>query len=90
MRIYSVAAGTHYAYKMSVAINQMEKSEVYHVKDRLGKALTKPDDLNSLIEGLTILFSYDKVNIDQVREYMSSYESNPNDWKKYSKFDAHK
>lgn len=46
--------------------------------------------LNELIQKLHDAFKTDMVDIDHVQMLMSSYQSNPQDWKKYAKFDRHR
>lgn len=48
------------------------------------------DSLESLIAILRKLFESDEVDVDYVREVMSSYKSNPLDWRKYAVFDPHR
>lgn len=46
--------------------------------------------LEELIHQLHNAFSTDRVDIDHVQMLMSSYRSNPQDWKKFAKFDRHR
>ncbi|KAF7996824.1 hypothetical protein HCN44_002470 [Aphidius gifuensis] len=46
--------------------------------------------LVELIEKLHDAFNVDVVDIDYVQDLMSMYKSNPQDWKKYAKFDRHR
>ncbi|XP_054281090.1 cysteine dioxygenase type 1 [Macrosteles quadrilineatus] len=46
--------------------------------------------LNDLIRELHVVFESDHVNIEYVHALMSSYKSNPADWKKFAKFDRYK
>ncbi|XP_049620069.1 cysteine dioxygenase type 1-like isoform X1 [Syngnathus scovelli] len=46
-----------------------------------------PKDLKELIQKLREIFQDDHINVDEVRELMESYRSNPEDWKKYAMFD---
>ena len=62
---------------------------VYPKKKRYVE-LPTPDCLENMIEGLQILFENDEVNIEEVKKYMAEYKSNPADWRKYAKFDAHR
>ncbi|XP_014218157.1 cysteine dioxygenase type 1 [Copidosoma floridanum] len=50
----------------------------------------KSIDLTDLIEKLHEAFDTDDVDIDYVQELMSAYRSNPQDWKKYAKFDRYR
>ncbi|XP_050686474.1 cysteine dioxygenase-like [Eriocheir sinensis] len=43
--------------------------------------------LEELIEELYKVFEYNEVDVDYVQALMESYKSNPQDWKKYAKFD---
>lgn len=54
------------------------------------KSPTKIMSLKELILKLYEVFSNDQINIDYVQELMSSYKSNPLDWKKYAKFDRYR
>ncbi|KAL4660869.1 cysteine dioxygenase type 1, partial [Arapaima gigas] len=49
--------------------------------------LLKPQSLEELIAMLHHIFSGDEVNIEEVQGIMESYESNPQEWMKYAKFD---
>lgn len=55
-------------------------------KDLHEKGLT----LGDLIDKLHDAFDVDIVDIDYVQDLMSMYRSNPQDWKKYAKFDRHR
>ncbi|XP_059058963.1 cysteine dioxygenase type 1-like [Achroia grisella] len=44
-------------------------------------------DLETLIDELYKIFSYDHVNVDDVQALMSRYKSDRKHWKKYAKFD---
>lgn len=54
------------------------------------KNVPVPKSLDELIKELHKVFSSDKVNIDYVQTMMTSYKSNPRDWKKFAKFDTHR
>ena len=47
-------------------------------------------NLDELVEELHKVFDSDKVDVDYVKAVLSSYKSNPKDWKKYAKFDTHR
>uniref|UniRef100_A0A8D8QIK7 cysteine dioxygenase n=2 Tax=Cacopsylla melanoneura TaxID=428564 RepID=A0A8D8QIK7_9HEMI len=47
-------------------------------------------NLNDLIEELHRVFNEDHVNVDYVEMVMMAYKSNPQEWKKYAKFDKFK
>jgi len=51
-----------------------------------------PITFDQLIQGLLELFSEgkDKVDIDEVTEFFNRYENNPEDWKKFAKWDKYK
>ncbi|XP_022188521.1 cysteine dioxygenase type 1 [Nilaparvata lugens] len=46
--------------------------------------------LNQLIEELHAAFSEDSVNVEYIHELMSSYKSNPLEWRKFAKFDRYR
>ncbi|KAF5297554.1 hypothetical protein FQR65_LT09985 [Abscondita terminalis] len=46
--------------------------------------------LNDLVQQLRLVFDSNSVNIELVHYLMSSYKSNPVDWKKYAKFDRYR
>lgn len=43
--------------------------------------------LEELIKELYEEFKTNNVNVDRIQALMASYDSNPEDWKKYAKFD---
>ncbi|XP_030620463.1 cysteine dioxygenase type 1 isoform X2 [Chanos chanos] len=47
----------------------------------------KPETLNDLINILHKLFEADEINVEEVQDIMESYESKPEEWMKYAKFD---
>ncbi|CAL9708076.1 unnamed protein product [Knipowitschia caucasica] len=49
-----------------------------------------PKSLNELIAILHKLFESDSINVDEVQQIMESYESNPQDWKKFAKADQYR
>ncbi|KAK6492763.1 cysteine dioxygenase type 1-like isoform X2 [Huso huso] len=49
--------------------------------------VVKPETLNDLIKVLHQIFSSDTVNVEEVQNLMESYESKPQEWKAYAKFD---
>ncbi|XP_034780635.2 cysteine dioxygenase type 1-like isoform X2 [Acipenser ruthenus] len=49
--------------------------------------VVKPETLNDLIQILHQIFSSDTVNVEEVQNLMESYESKPQEWKAYAKFD---
>ncbi|XP_012267788.2 cysteine dioxygenase type 1 [Athalia rosae] len=50
----------------------------------------KISTLQELVGELHEAFATDIVNIDYVQELMASYKSNPQDWRKYAKFDRYR
>lgn len=50
----------------------------------------KPQTLDDLIKILHKIFESDKVNIEEVQDIMEAYESNPQEWSKFAKFDQHR
>ncbi|KAK2156596.1 hypothetical protein LSH36_209g04021 [Paralvinella palmiformis] len=48
------------------------------------------NSLEELIQKLRQIFKSDKIDVDYVTAVLSSYKSNPKDWKKYSIFDTHR
>lgn len=50
----------------------------------------KPETLDDLIQVLHQIFESDCINVEEVQNIMESYESNPQDWMKYSKFDKYR
>lgn len=46
--------------------------------------------LRDVIEELHRIFSVNTVNVDEVRQLLSSYKSNPADWQQYALFDEHR
>ncbi|XP_062924742.1 cysteine dioxygenase type 1-like [Mobula hypostoma] len=49
--------------------------------------MQKPQSLSDVIQDLHRIFSDDKVDVDEVRTLLESYQSNPQEWWKYAKFD---
>ena len=52
--------------------------------------LVPPKDLDELIKELHKVFANDRVNVELVKALMSSYKSNPKDWRRFAKFDTHR
>lgn len=48
------------------------------------------EDMQDLVGGLHRIFGDGEINTEEVMDLMSSYKSNPLDWRKYAKFDTHK
>ena len=49
-----------------------------------------PVSWEELLSGIRKAFSSERVDIDGVKELMSSYHSRREDWQEYALFDAHK
>ena len=43
-----------------------------------------------LLSGIRDIFSTDNVDIDEVKQLMSSYRARPEDWQQYAKEDPHR
>lgn len=43
-----------------------------------------------LVANLRLIFDEDQVNVDEVKDLLSRYTSNPSDWESYAKFDPHR
>lgn len=54
------------------------------------KNAKSPATLDELITELHDVFKSDRVNIQYVNHLMLSYQSNPNEWKKFAKFNRYK
>ncbi|CAG09608.1 unnamed protein product, partial [Tetraodon nigroviridis] len=52
--------------------------------------VAKPESLDDLIRILHNIFESDSINVEEVQNIMESYESNPQDWLKYAKFDQYR
>lgn len=52
--------------------------------------VVKPESLDDLIKILHNIFESDCINVEEVQNIMESYESNPQDWIKYAKFDQYR
>lgn len=59
-------------------------------KDMNETPITKGLNLKELIHHLYDAFKTDNVNIDRVQDIMLAYRSNPQEWKKYAKFDRYR
>lgn len=66
-----------------------KEPEIFFTKKKK-EILPEPDTLDNMIKGLRILFDQDNVNVEQVKRYMAEYKSNPEEWQKFAKFDAHR
>lgn len=52
--------------------------------------VVKPETLDDLIKILHKIFESDSINVDEVQDIMESYESKPQEWMKYAKFDQYR
>lgn len=52
--------------------------------------VVKPETLDDLIKILHSIFESDCINVEEVQNLMESYESNPQEWMKYAKFDQYR
>lgn len=50
----------------------------------------KAQSLEELIRILHQIFAEDKVSVEEVQALMESYESNPEEWLQYAKFDQYR
>lgn len=50
----------------------------------------KPETLDDLIKILHQIFESDSVNIEEVQSIMEAYESKPQEWMKFAKFDQYR
>lgn len=67
--------GAHAAF----VVDKMEQTEVI-----------KPQTLDDLIKILHKIFESDTINIEEVQNIMESYDSNPQEWSKFAKFDQYR
>ncbi|XP_031161371.1 cysteine dioxygenase type 1 isoform X1 [Sander lucioperca] len=51
--------------------------------------VVKPETLDDLIKILHKIFESDSINVEEVQGIMEAYDSNPQDWVKYAKFDQY-
>lgn len=51
---------------------------------------TKGISWEDLLSGVRESFSGDRVDVEQVKRLMGSYQSNRSDWQQYEHFDKHK
>lgn len=52
--------------------------------------VVKPETLDDLIKTLHNIFENDCINVEEVQNIMESYESKPQEWMKYAKFDQYR
>ncbi|XP_077093792.1 cysteine dioxygenase type 1 [Siphateles boraxobius] len=50
----------------------------------------KPETLDDLIKTLHEIFESDSVNVEEVQSIMEAYESKPQEWMKFAKFDQYR
>lgn len=50
----------------------------------------KPETLDDLIKVLHQIFESDNVNVEEVQNIMEAYDSNPQEWMKFAKFDQYR
>ena len=54
------------------------------------KSIAAPKNLDELIAELHKVFDEERVNVEYVKALLTSYRSNPKDWRKYAKYDPHR
>lgn len=52
--------------------------------------VVKPETLDDLIKTLHKIFESDNINVEEVQSIMESYESKPQEWMKFAKFDQYR
>lgn len=52
--------------------------------------VVKPETLDDLIKILHKVFENDSINVEEVQNIMESYESKPQEWMPYAKFDQYR
>lgn len=52
--------------------------------------IVPPSSLTELIQRLHQIFAHDAISVEYVQRLMASYESKPQEWKKFAKFDPHR
>lgn len=65
----------------SISLEEKE-SEFWDLKN-----LIPPTSFEDLCRQLHTVFQRDHINVDYVKALMTSYKSNPDEWKQYAKFD---
>ena len=68
-----------------MASTKMSAEEYFNKRD-----VPAISNLDELIKELRDVFEYDEINVDYVKALLSSYKSNPEDWKKYANFETHR
>lgn len=69
----------HHHHHHPLLRREMEHTEV-----------VKPETLDDLIQTLHKIFESDSINVEEVQDIMEAYESNPQEWMKYAKFDQYR
>lgn len=67
-----------------------QKSRLLMTTSELNPSSFKTIGLKELIEKLHNAFATNDVDIDYVQDLMAAYRSNPQDWKKFAKFDRYR
>jgi cysteine dioxygenase len=52
--------------------------------------VTKAESLEDLIKILHKIFEIDTINVEEVQSVMESYQTKPQEWMKYAKFDQYR
>lgn len=52
--------------------------------------VVKPETLDDLIKTLHKIFESDTINVEEVQSIMEAYESKPQEWMKFAKFDQYR
>ena len=52
--------------------------------------VTKAESLEDLIKILHKIFESDTINVEEVQSVMESYQTKPQEWMKYAKFDQYR
>lgn len=74
----------------SMEVNELAKEPQRFYPKIKKDILPEPNTLEDMIKGLRIIFDQEHVNVEQVKKYMGEYKSNPVEWQKFAKFDAHR
>ena len=62
----------------------------FGIEKPIKNLLLNSNTLNDLIDELHNIFSKDIINIEHVNHLLLNYKSNPNEWKKFAKFDRYR
>lgn len=63
---------------------------VFSKSEKLRAARVGQVSLDDVIKKLHQVFAEDSVNVEVVHDLLASYHSNPEDWKRFAKFDPHR